>query len=125
MDKGWAGITGEESKGVEEVMKGWEDALKGAGVERSWVPVFAAEDYSPERLAVRYMVCEEDPPPHNSYPVMHELTTSVRNTWTKQSRVSSQHTTTYSPTAAQLSAPFYSILHPSRQLAHNPPATNP
>lgn len=59
MDKGWAGITGEESKGVEDAMKGWEDALRSAGVERSWVPVFAADDYSPERLAERYMVREE------------------------------------------------------------------
>ena len=58
VEKGWAGITGEESKGVEDAMKGWEDALRSAGVERSWVPVFAADDYSPERLAERYMVRE-------------------------------------------------------------------
>ena len=63
VDKGWAGITGEESRGVEDAMKGWEDALRSAGVERSWVPVFAADDYSPERLAERYMVREEKLPP--------------------------------------------------------------
>lgn len=56
MDKGWAGITGEASKGAEDVMKDWEEGLRSAGVARSWVPVFAADDYSPERLAERYMV---------------------------------------------------------------------
>ncbi|KAF1967940.1 hypothetical protein BU23DRAFT_541932 [Bimuria novae-zelandiae CBS 107.79] len=55
VDKGWAGITGEGNTGAEEVRKGWEEGLKSAGVERSWVPVFAADDYSPERLAERYM----------------------------------------------------------------------
>lgn len=58
MDKGWAGITGEGGKGAEDAMRGWEQTLNSAGVQRSWVPVFAADDYSPERLAVRYMVGE-------------------------------------------------------------------
>lgn len=56
MDKGWAGITGEEGKDADAMASDWEAGLKNAGIDRSWVPVFAADDYSPERLAERYMV---------------------------------------------------------------------
>lgn len=57
VDRGWAGITTEAGKDTEEVVNGWEATLKNAGIQRSWVPVFKTEDYAPEVLAVRYMVC--------------------------------------------------------------------
>ncbi|PVI05367.1 hypothetical protein DM02DRAFT_98178 [Periconia macrospinosa] len=56
VDKGWKGITGEAADAKdEEIRKDREEAMKAAGVERSWVPVFEQTDYSPERLAERYM----------------------------------------------------------------------
>lgn len=55
VEKGWAAITGD--KQPEDVRKGWEEGMRQAGVERSWVPVFEDQDYNPERLAQRYMVC--------------------------------------------------------------------
>ncbi|KAJ4352074.1 uncharacterized protein N0V89_007420 [Didymosphaeria variabile] len=55
VDKGWAGVTGEGGNSGGDVAHGWEESLKGAGVKRTWVPVFKVEDYSPEKLAERYM----------------------------------------------------------------------
>ncbi|KAF9732750.1 tyrosine phosphatase [Paraphaeosphaeria minitans] len=55
VDRGLAGITNEEGKDAEDVVQGWEATLKSAGVVRSWVPVFREADYSPEKLAERYM----------------------------------------------------------------------
>ncbi|KAJ4299915.1 hypothetical protein N0V90_005162 [Kalmusia sp. IMI 367209] len=55
VDKGWAGITGEANAGVSNAQRDWEETLKSVGVARSWVPVFADDDYSPERLAERFM----------------------------------------------------------------------
>ncbi|KAF1849183.1 uncharacterized protein K460DRAFT_354060 [Cucurbitaria berberidis CBS 394.84] len=54
VDKGWAGIVGEGKDGA-DVRPGWIAAMEQAGVKRSWVPVFAEADYSPERLAERYV----------------------------------------------------------------------
>jgi hypothetical protein len=64
VEKGWRGITGEKDEdgaerkelGVGDVRLGWEDGMREAGVERTWCPVFPDADYSPERLAERYMV---------------------------------------------------------------------
>jgi hypothetical protein len=63
VEKGWRGITGEakgedgtKELGVGNVRLGWEDGMVEAGVERTWCPVFPEADYSPERLAERYMV---------------------------------------------------------------------
>jgi len=78
VEKGWKGITGEKEEGdsgdgrkpgkdevekdkekvlgVGDVRLGWEEGMRKAGVQRSWVPVFPDADYSPERLAERYMV---------------------------------------------------------------------
>ncbi|KAF2439750.1 hypothetical protein P171DRAFT_420932 [Karstenula rhodostoma CBS 690.94] len=53
VERGWAGVTGEEAGS--DAAQGWEAGLSSAGVERTWVPVFKVEDYSPEKLAVRYM----------------------------------------------------------------------
>ncbi|KAF2807312.1 uncharacterized protein BDZ99DRAFT_392577 [Mytilinidion resinicola] len=47
--KGWKGVDG---MGVRD---GWIKMLEAEGLERVWVPVFADDDYSPERLAERYM----------------------------------------------------------------------
>ncbi|OAG02397.1 uncharacterized protein CC84DRAFT_1167450 [Paraphaeosphaeria sporulosa] len=55
VDRGWAGITNEEGKDAEDVVQGWEATLHSAGVDRTWVPVFKEADYSPEKLAERYM----------------------------------------------------------------------
>lgn len=38
-----------------DVKAGWMEALSGAGIERSWVPVFSEKDYSPEGMAARYV----------------------------------------------------------------------
>lgn len=59
VEKGWKGVTMEKEKEGDEsdVKKGWEEGMREAGVERSWCPVFDETDYSPERLAERYMVC--------------------------------------------------------------------
>ncbi|KAF2703762.1 hypothetical protein K504DRAFT_391589 [Pleomassaria siparia CBS 279.74] len=54
VDKGWAGITGGDKGDGGDVRPGWIEVMEGAGVERDWVPVFEASDYSPERLAERY-----------------------------------------------------------------------
>jgi protein tyrosine/serine phosphatase len=54
VQKGWAGIVGDASDGSADVTPGWVQAMQQAGVQRSWVPVFAEHDYSPERLAQRY-----------------------------------------------------------------------
>ncbi|KAF2680526.1 hypothetical protein K458DRAFT_434355 [Lentithecium fluviatile CBS 122367] len=66
VEKGWRGITGEGKSGEEgeneekvlgvgDVRKGWEEGMRRAGVRRTWCPVFPEADYSPERLAERYM----------------------------------------------------------------------
>lgn len=55
VEKGWKGIT-TEGDGIKDVKAGWEEDMKSVGVERHWVPVFEEKDYSPEKLAVRYMV---------------------------------------------------------------------
>ena len=54
VSRGWAGIVGDALDGSADVTPGWLQAMQQAGVQRSWVPVFAAQDYSPERLAQRY-----------------------------------------------------------------------
>ena len=54
VEKGWSGIVA-SIDGKEDVRPGWITAMEEAGVERSWVPVFAEKDYSPEKLAERYM----------------------------------------------------------------------
>ncbi|KAF1953433.1 hypothetical protein CC80DRAFT_477996 [Byssothecium circinans] len=54
VEKGWKGITN-EGDSTKDVRAGWEEVMKSVGVERVWVPVFTEKDYSPERLAERYM----------------------------------------------------------------------
>ncbi|KAF1945586.1 hypothetical protein EJ02DRAFT_33831 [Clathrospora elynae] len=66
VEKGWAGIVGKEEQvggehGVHgenqkewEIRPGWLEAMQQAGVKRTWTPVFADSDYSPDRLAERY-----------------------------------------------------------------------
>ncbi|KAF2634036.1 hypothetical protein P280DRAFT_524514 [Massarina eburnea CBS 473.64] len=54
VEKGWKGITN-EGESSQDVKAEWEEHLKSVGVERTWVPVFTDKDYSPERLAARYM----------------------------------------------------------------------
>jgi hypothetical protein len=55
VERGWAGIVGKGGNGEDDdVRPGWLRAMQDAGVQRSWVPVFADKDYSPERLAERY-----------------------------------------------------------------------
>ncbi|KAH7361122.1 tyrosine phosphatase family-domain-containing protein [Pyrenochaeta sp. MPI-SDFR-AT-0127] len=54
VDKGWAGIVGNGVNG-DDVRPGWIEAMEQAGVQRTWTPVFAEADYSPERLAERYV----------------------------------------------------------------------
>ena len=54
VEKGWSGII-KSTNGQEDVRPGWIAAMEEAGVQRTWVPVFAEKDYSPERLAERYM----------------------------------------------------------------------
>lgn len=55
VERGWAGVVGKDADGKDDVRPGWVEAMEAAGVKRSWVPVFAATDYSPERLAERYV----------------------------------------------------------------------
>lgn len=55
MTKGWAGVTGESAR-EGDFHPEWMSAMSEAGVERSWVPVFPEADYSPERLAERYVM---------------------------------------------------------------------
>lgn len=55
VERGWAGVVGKDVDGKDDVRPGWIEAMEAAGVKRSWVPVFAATDYSPERLAERYV----------------------------------------------------------------------
>jgi protein tyrosine/serine phosphatase len=52
--KGWSGVTG-DSSGPEEAMPDWVSGMRGAGIDRTWTPVFRDDDYSPERLAARYV----------------------------------------------------------------------
>jgi hypothetical protein len=53
--KGWSGVTGDTSSTTEEVMPDWVTGMRGAGIDRTWTPVFRDDDYSPERLAARYV----------------------------------------------------------------------
>jgi hypothetical protein len=39
---------------AEDVTPGWLTAMQDAGVQRTWVPVFADKDYGPEKIALRY-----------------------------------------------------------------------
>lgn len=61
VEKGWRGVTDDQNQAaVEDVeRKGirleWMEEMEAAGVQRTWVPVFEASDYSPERLAERYL----------------------------------------------------------------------
>ncbi|CAI6308466.1 unnamed protein product [Periconia digitata] len=56
VEKGWKGITGEAANQEDvDIRLAREEGMKSAGVQRSWVPVFEDTDYSPERLAERYM----------------------------------------------------------------------
>ncbi|KAI4607674.1 hypothetical protein J4E83_009571 [Alternaria metachromatica] len=54
VEKGWAGIVGDDASGKQDFRPGWIQAMEEAGVKRTWTPVFSDEDYSPERLAERY-----------------------------------------------------------------------
>lgn len=53
VDRGWEGVVGKGA--ADDVRPGWIEAMEQAGIERSWVPVFHEKDYSPERLAERYV----------------------------------------------------------------------
>lgn len=53
VDKGWSGSTENDAKDV--ARPAWIQNLEAAGVERTWVPVFKEADYSPEKIAVRYI----------------------------------------------------------------------
>jgi hypothetical protein len=58
VEKGWRGVTGEKegAAGTEgDVRLGWTEGMEAEGLQRSWVPVFEEADYSPERLAERYL----------------------------------------------------------------------
>lgn len=63
VDKGWKGVTGEGKDG-DDVRAGWKESMRSVGVERTWCPVFDESDYSPERLAERYMVRSSFPRCH-------------------------------------------------------------
>lgn len=52
VQRGIAGLTGEGDK---DQKPDWMRAMKSAGVDRTWVPVFKEADYSPEKLAQRYV----------------------------------------------------------------------
>ncbi|KAF2622916.1 hypothetical protein BU25DRAFT_351392, partial [Macroventuria anomochaeta] len=54
VEKGLASIVAKVDGG-EDVRLGWMQAMEAAGVQRTWVPVFAEKDYSPEKLAERYV----------------------------------------------------------------------
>ncbi|KAI4940935.1 hypothetical protein J4E91_011112 [Alternaria rosae] len=54
VEKGWAGIVGQDATGKADFRPGWIQALEEAGVKRTWTPVFSDKDYSPEKLAERY-----------------------------------------------------------------------
>ncbi|KAH7112840.1 protein-tyrosine phosphatase-like protein [Dendryphion nanum] len=58
VERGWKGITGENSTAAnaDDVRPGWIRDLEAEGLERSWVPVFAEQDYSPEKIAERYIL---------------------------------------------------------------------
>lgn len=45
------GAASEQEKGEEP---DWLTAMRDAGVQRTWVPVFKKQDYSPEKIALRY-----------------------------------------------------------------------
>ncbi|KAF2743305.1 hypothetical protein M011DRAFT_471473 [Sporormia fimetaria CBS 119925] len=55
--RGFEGVTDPSGKPVigGDVRLGWMEGLEAAGVKRHWVPVFEESDYSPERLAERYV----------------------------------------------------------------------
>jgi hypothetical protein len=65
--KGWGGVVPSGKEGPEEigedgipkdgmgVRDGWIKMMEAEGLDRVWCPVFADADYSPERLAERYM----------------------------------------------------------------------
>lgn len=64
VEKGWRGAVdgkaqevGEEGipKEVAGARDGWIRMMEQEGIEREWCPVFVDDDYSPERLADRYM----------------------------------------------------------------------
>jgi protein tyrosine/serine phosphatase len=58
VEKGWKGVTGEKDtigEDGKDVRPGWLDDLEAAGVKRTWTPVFEEDDYSPDRLAERYL----------------------------------------------------------------------
>lgn len=55
VDRGWAGITGEKDGNAHYVRPGWMQDLEEEGLQRTWTPVFEESDYSPERLAERYL----------------------------------------------------------------------
>jgi protein tyrosine/serine phosphatase len=55
--KGWSNAP--DSKGDETACASgsdpeWLQAMRAAGVQRTWVPVFRTQDYSPEKIALRY-----------------------------------------------------------------------
>ncbi|KAF1999040.1 hypothetical protein P154DRAFT_523647 [Amniculicola lignicola CBS 123094] len=64
VEKGWKVVTqtrdgGNEKGGGDgaddDVRPPWLSTMEASGVKRTWTPVFSAEDYSPERLAERYL----------------------------------------------------------------------
>jgi predicted transcriptional regulator len=48
-------VEGVNGAGGKEVKPEWIEAMEKAGVERTWVPVFKEADYSPEKLAERFV----------------------------------------------------------------------
>lgn len=67
VEKGWKGMNGAKKGSDQEKLEGrelgvgdmrmrWEEAMIQAGINRTWCPVFPADDYSPERLAERSAV---------------------------------------------------------------------
>lgn len=58
VEKGWKGVVDPSNRKPGEdvdVQPTWIQDLEAAGVKRHWVPVFEESDYSPERLAERYV----------------------------------------------------------------------
>ncbi|KAF2656428.1 hypothetical protein K491DRAFT_757532 [Lophiostoma macrostomum CBS 122681] len=58
--KGWEGVTGATNpnpttNSEPDVRPGWMQDLEAEGLHRTFTPVFPESDYSPERLAERYM----------------------------------------------------------------------
>jgi hypothetical protein len=58
VERGWKGVTegtNSSEPTEEDVRPSWMKDMEEEGVQRHWVPVFEESDYSPERLAERYV----------------------------------------------------------------------